>query len=188
MPVKARNTMVNCYSYIIWKLINVNEKKLSNDLLTTWWLVKACCCWSSSPIFSLGRGLGGGARHKFFGGGEGKGWWFHKTCYAFPSAVTGSKEREECWESKEIWLAFRGVAALSGVPDCLGVVACLDPEAREDRPVILPSSPPMFEVELRVLLPVSPSGSMLRKVTGRLPSIPKGWFPIRLVLPSLKKT
>lgn len=133
--------------------------------------MKACCDEVHQPFFLLE--MGGGAQAQDFWGGKGEGDGLTRR-YAFPSAVTGSKEREECWESKEIWLAFRGVVALSGVPDCLGVVACLDPEAREDRPVILPSSPPMFEVELRVLLPVSPSGSMLRKVTGRFPSIPKG--------------
>lgn len=176
--------MVHCDSYTCiilktdkWKWLYRNYQMIYK-MMTSESLLR----WSSSAFFLLEKE--GGAQAQDFWG-KGGGWWSHKTCYAFPSAVTGSKEREECWESKEIWLAFRGVVALSGVPDCLGVVACLDPEAREDRPVILPSSPPMFEVELRVLLPVSPSGSMLRKVTGRLPSIPKGWFPIRLVLPSL---
>lgn len=179
MPVKARDITVHCNSPENWSMEMIRNYQMIYKMMTSESLLR----WSSSALFSFGNG-GRGTGTRFLGR-EGGGWWSHKTCYAFPSAVTGSKEREECWESKEIWLAFRGVVALSGVPDCLGVVACLDPEAREDRPVILPSSPPMFEVELRVLLPVSPSGSMLRKVTGRFPSIPKGWLPIRLVLPSL---
>lgn len=135
--------------------------------------------WSLLVFFFFGNG-GRGIGIRFLGR-EGGGWWFYKICYVFFLVVIGSKECEECWEFKEIWLVFRGVVVLSGVFDCLGVVVCFDLEVREDRLVIFSFFFLMFEVEFRVLLSVFFFGLMLRKVIGRFLFIFKGWLLIRLV-------
>ena len=99
----------------------------------------------------------------------------------FQSATACSECADRC-ESSDIWLALSGVPDWSGVPICLGVAVCRDCDPRDDLPVILPSSPRIFEVDVRVF---EPSSSTLK--SSLWSSVSTGLFPIKLGRPSLCK-